>query len=344
MLRRASHHVAGNRTTTRTNPVAQWAVVDFFVYHRIIMEKFKRVLAALDMGATGSAVTAGSRKALERAVWIARRVGASLTVLHSDREEEHWDSETEGFVQGRAGHSDRKKIIDEILGRLSTEDLKTHVTVRSESAWLAIIQEVLRENIDIVVAAKRTDIKSDGRKLGTVARKLLLKCPCAVWLEDPRASRDPSIIVAATDLTPVGDRVVELSAAVAVALGAELHVVHAFSLSMAAQLEGGDERLAFERQQRSDAFAHIEGILATTQVGEAAKIHVGLTSPTQAVLESVTRLSPGLVVMGTVSRAGIPGMLMGNTAERLIDRIDCALLAIKPKEFVCPVTLDAVPD
>ena len=34
--------------------------------------------------------------------------------------------------------------------------------------------------------------------------------------------------------------------------------------------------------------------------------------------------------MGTVSRGGIPGLLMGNTAERLINRIDCALLAVKP--------------
>jgi nucleotide-binding universal stress UspA family protein len=30
---------------------------------------------------------------------------------------------------------------------------------------------------------------------------------------------------------------------------------------------------------------------------------------------------------------------MGSNAERLIDRIDCALLTVKPKDFVCPVAL-----
>ena len=298
------------------------------------------MLAALDMGANGEEITAGSRKALERAFWIARRVGASLTVLHSEKPDEHWDPETRGFVPGLVGGSDRRGILEKALAALTTEGVSTHVVVRSESAWLAVVREVLEREIDVVIAAKRTSVDSDDRKLGTVARKLLRKCPCAVWLEDPRESRDPSIILAATDLTPVGDRIVGLSASVAHALGAKLHVVHAFSLSMEAQLEGGDARREFERQEHDGAVAQIEQVLASTPMAGAADIHVGLTSPTQAVLKSVARLRPGLVVMGTVSRGGIPGLLMGNTAERLIDRIDCALLTVKPAEFVCPVTLD----
>ena len=190
------------------------------------------------------------------------------------------------------------------------------------------------------LAGKRTGVHSDDRKLGTVARKLLRICPCAVWLEDPRESRDPSVILAATDLTPVGNRVVELSASVADAVGAKLHVVHAYSMSMQTQLEMKDARRSDERQERDRAIAHIGRVLATTPIAAAADVHVGLTSPTQAVLEGVARLRPGLVVMGTVSRGGIPGLLTGNTAERLIDRIDCALLTVKPKDFVCPVVLE----
>jgi universal stress protein E len=85
--------------------------------------------------------------------------------------------------------------------------------------------------------------------------------------------------------------------------------------------------------------AHIERGLASTPLAGAAELHVGRTSPTQAILEGVERLRPGLVVLGTISRGGIPGLLMGNTAERLVDRIDCALLTVKPADFVCPVSL-----
>jgi len=212
--------------------------------------------------------------------------------------------------------------------------------IRSESAWLAIVREVLRRKIDVVLAGKRTLVDSDDRRLGAVARKLLRKCPCAVWLEDPRDARGLSVLLAATDLTPVGDRVVALSASIAHVLGAQLHVVHAFSISLEAQFEGDEATRGYEQRERARATAEIERVLATTPMAGEAEIHVGATSPAQAILDGVDRLHPGLVALGTVSRGGIAGLLMGNTAERLVDRIDCALLAIKPEDFVCPVEAD----
>ena len=53
------------------------------------------------------------------------------------------------------------------------------------------------------------------------------------------------------------------------------------------------------------------------------------------------RIEADLVVMGTVVRTGVPGFFMGNTAETILDQIDCSVLAIKPSGFVTPVTLEA---
>jgi nucleotide-binding universal stress UspA family protein len=47
-----------------------------------------------------------------------------------------------------------------------------------------------------------------------------------------------------------------------------------------------------------------------------------------------------LIVMGTVGRVGIPGFFMGNTAEEILDQIDCSVLAIKPPGFESPVSLN----
>jgi universal stress protein E len=44
-----------------------------------------------------------------------------------------------------------------------------------------------------------------------------------------------------------------------------------------------------------------------------------------------------LVVMGTVSRGGLPGLLIGNTAEKLINSLSCSVLAVKPDSFVSPI-------
>ena len=47
-----------------------------------------------------------------------------------------------------------------------------------------------------------------------------------------------------------------------------------------------------------------------------------------------------LIVMGTVCRTGIPGFCIGDTAEKILHRIDCSVLAVKPDDFITPVQLD----
>ena len=52
------------------------------------------------------------------------------------------------------------------------------------------------------------------------------------------------------------------------------------------------------------------------------------------------RIEADLVVMGTVGRPGVPGFIVGNTAEMILNQIDCSVLAIKPPGFVTPVTVE----
>ncbi|MEX2133825.1 MAG: universal stress protein [Acidimicrobiia bacterium] len=49
-------------------------------------------------------------------------------------------------------------------------------------------------------------------------------------------------------------------------------------------------------------------------------------------------LEVGLIVMGTVARTGISGLIMGNTAETILRSVRCSVLAVKPEGFVTPVT------
>ena len=51
----------------------------------------------------------------------------------------------------------------------------------------------------------------------------------------------------------------------------------------------------------------------------------------------VNEKSIEVVVMGTIARTGIPGLLIGNTAEEVINQVDCSVLAIKPEGFVSPL-------
>jgi len=44
-----------------------------------------------------------------------------------------------------------------------------------------------------------------------------------------------------------------------------------------------------------------------------------------------------ILVMGTVARTGIPGFVIGNTAENIVQKLSCSLMALKPQGFVSPV-------
>jgi nucleotide-binding universal stress UspA family protein len=62
--------------------------------------------------------------------------------------------------------------------------------------------------------------------------------------------------------------------------------------------------------------------------------------PADVIAEFAKAHEVDLIVMGTVVRTGIPGLLIGNTAETVLHQVQCSILAVKPDTFVSPVTLD----
>jgi nucleotide-binding universal stress UspA family protein len=58
-----------------------------------------------------------------------------------------------------------------------------------------------------------------------------------------------------------------------------------------------------------------------------------------AIPEQAKRHDVGLIVMGTLARTGLPGFIIGNTAENLLNQVDCSVLTVKPQGFETPVRL-----
>ena len=62
--------------------------------------------------------------------------------------------------------------------------------------------------------------------------------------------------------------------------------------------------------------------------------------PGHLIPELAEKLEVGLMVMGTLGRSGVAGLLIGNTAERILRQVRCSVLTVKPDGFVTPVRLD----
>ena len=54
----------------------------------------------------------------------------------------------------------------------------------------------------------------------------------------------------------------------------------------------------------------------------------------------IADLEADLIVLGTVARTGLSGLIMGNTAEEILDQAGCSVLAVKPPGFVSQISVD----
>jgi universal stress protein E len=106
---------------------------------------------------------------------------------------------------------------------------------------------------------------------------------------------------------------------------------HSADDQFATYVEGARQRAASDLTRLARSF---EGRLAETQ------FTLRRGEPAEVIPEFVVAEGIDLVVMGTVARAGLAGMLIGNTAERVLRKLPCSVLTVKPNGFVSPVRLD----
>jgi len=66
-------------------------------------------------------------------------------------------------------------------------------------------------------------------------------------------------------------------------------------------------------------------------------IHVVEGQPEEAVHMVAAQIKAERVIIGTAGRSGLSEALMGHTAEHIIERLNCDLLALKPSGYVSPL-------
>lgn len=301
--------------------------------------RFAHVAVGIDLDPDGSEPTAGSRKALEQAIWIARHSGADVLLLHSTYDDEAALSEA-GGLPSRELSPEGRTALDQLTADLVEQGIPARLEVVPDRAWFELARRAARGEVDLIVVARSSEDEDGKTRIGGIGTKLLREAPSAVWVVKPGHDLVHRLVLAATDLTPVGSAVVRTAAEVAIAAGAELHVVHARRPREGS--EGGevvDEEALAERSERvrAEVAASVRDALGDLVGRIEPVIQLGRGKPATVIREAVVHLDPDLLVMGMLSRAGVAGLHVGSTTERVLDHVDGSLLALKPEDFVSPV-------
>jgi universal stress protein E len=59
--------------------------------------------------------------------------------------------------------------------------------------------------------------------------------------------------------------------------------------------------------------------------------------PEEVIPEVANKLNAAMVIIGTTGRTGLSAVFIGNTAEHVIDKINCDVLALKPQGYISPL-------
>jgi universal stress protein E len=80
---------------------------------------------------------------------------------------------------------------------------------------------------------------------------------------------------------------------------------------------------------------HTEAVerLCKTHGIPADRTHIHQGSTRQLLLTLTEQLRADAVIMGAISRSGLKGLFLGNTAEDVLDRLPCDLIIVKPDGF-----------
>ena len=227
--------------------------------------------------------------------------------------------------------------------------LQATTRVLAGKSSIEIIREVVRGGHDLVIKEAKGRDWHKGF-FGTTGVQLLRRCPCAVWLTKPGPHSQYSNVLAAVDgcctdaaHADLNHVVLDLATSFCKWEQSQLEVVQAWAVYGEEILKGHMQDEEYKRliqEGHVDAVRQFEELLRKHHVDvPTAHTHLLHGDPSLVIPRFAKEAAIDVIVLGTIARSGVAGALLGNTAEAILDQVECSILAVKPADFVTPVSL-----
>jgi len=310
------------------------------------MKRLDRILAVLDP-------TSEAQLALAKAATLARRCGAVLELFVCDFDpslsgQPFFDTDKlrllrEEFV------SERLEYLEEMAEELRAEGLAVETHVHWDNpTYRGILRRVEESSPDLVVKDTHYHTALRRTLFTNTDWSLIRTCPAPLLLAKPVDWPDTPRILAALDPGHLGDKpatldhdILDWSELVAARMGGELHAVHAFFpaalLAATTNMAGmpmvsgitAAEIVESERQRIAGVLAEV----VRSHPVDPSRVHLEQGAANEVLPRLADSLGAALLVMGAVSRSRLQEVFLGSTAERVLDRIGCDVLVVKPADF-----------
>jgi universal stress protein E len=286
---------------------------------------------------------------------LARACGAELELFHCLASPLYDDIYSVRDQQVRLEDLEREQReqalqqLEGIAFRLRRHGIRVRVAAEWDfPAFEAIVRRAMRWRADLVVVGPHPGRHTAPWLLQLTDWELLRVCPVPVLLvKNEHPYRHPALLAAidpshaAAKPLRLDREILRIGREFTTALHGRLHAVHAYArLPVEGISPGGLTPLGWERLEHETgkaASARFERALRSTRIARTRRYLIP-SDPADAILEAARRSRAAIVIMGVVSRTGLKRLLIGNTAERVLDALHCDLLIVKPPKFRNPVS------
>lgn len=262
-------------------------------------------------------------------------------------------------LPGELAQAQREQALSEMRSwQQAAEAFAVALVTRVEFGKLfyKAIQAVIQQGMDLVVKQIDTPEQGVNRILfGSQDLHLLRKCPCPVLLHKQQAELPFKRIMASVDvdieaenLTPnrLNQTLLDYALMMTQSNQADLTIAHAWQAEAEnlvrywnSDMAEADVLRFSEDVQRQHAAAVEYEIQALREMKPDVNVVLPKGRAAQAIPHVAETNAIDLLVMGTLGRSGLPGLVIGNTAETILEQIHCSVLAVKPEGFVSPITV-----
>ncbi|MEJ2763377.1 universal stress protein [Photobacterium sp. MCCC 1A19761] len=231
-------------------------------------------------------------------------------------------------------------------------DIEFHSQVVTGVPYVEIIKAASQLRVDMIVIDAHREHKATACQWGTSTRHLMRESEVPIWAlhqqqEPPKLDHIVvSLDVSHLDNTALNEKLLRHAYEFAIINESRLSLCHAWELESEGYLRDwsrcSDLEIAVIAQQlRDDREDRLAQLMADYPHSRVPMQMIMLEGNAKTVLpDYINNHDVDLVIMGSLSRTGIAGFVMGNTAEFMLDNIQCSVLTLKPDQFHSPLLGD----
>ena len=299
---------------------------------------------------------------LERSLLIAQTFNARITVAHVVEDSashtllSNHDFDLDDVEKQMVTH--RRELLNQALTDHDCGYIDISVQVLIGDPLQKIIELAYSLEDCLLIKAPCPDNGLRKKLFGGIDLQLMRACPCPVEIGRPVKKEGASRVCVALDYDGsneqrylLNERLLDAALLAISGRHLDLYILHAWTIYGHSLLASGRGKLSPENLEKLNESEYAQreewlqnrltqfvSKLDDSQVEKfTPRVEILKGQPIDVIPHRVETLNADLLCLGTASRSGLKALLVGNSAEEILQRVNCAVGVLKPEGFRSPV-------